>query len=309
MISALRLLVRAGFYLSLGCLGVAGAQQAPSLTLAQAHDLAVRNHPRISVAQLKALAAGQVVRQMRAGFFPNLSANAVAVGTAHNNTRLAAIGALNNPSIFDRNAEGLMLSQLITDFGRTANLTGSAKLQAEAAANDAQATRDQILLEVDGAYFAALQAQAVTRVAGQTVTNRQLFLEQVTAQASNRLKSELDVSFAKVNLEEGQLLLSKAQNDLHASFAQLSDLLGMPESREFRLAELPLPAPLATNEADFVQQALNARPDLLSLRDQQQAALKFSRAQRDARFPSIYAVGSAGVAPVHDQQLPDNYAA
>ena len=65
-------------------------------------------------------------------YFPTVSVNAVAVGTAGNNTRLEAIGALNNPSIFDRNAEGLMVSQLITDFGRTANLTGSARLRAEA---------------------------------------------------------------------------------------------------------------------------------------------------------------------------------
>ena len=86
----------------------------------------------------------------------------MSVGTADENTRLAAIGALNNPSIFDRNAEGLVLSQLITDFGRTANLTGSAKLQAQAEADNAQATREQILLAVDAAFFAAQQAQSVT---------------------------------------------------------------------------------------------------------------------------------------------------
>ncbi|HEV2211459.1 MAG TPA: TolC family protein [Verrucomicrobiae bacterium] len=282
----------------------------PMLTLAQAHEVALRNHPQISVADLKALAARQVVREVRSGFFPNLSLNAVAVGASDpGNTRLEAVGALNSPRVFDRNAEGLMLSQLITDFGRTANLTGSARQQAEAAANNAQATRQQILLAVDSTFFSALQAQAVVHVAEQTITNRQLFLDQVTALASNRIKSEMDVSFANVNLDDARLLLVRAINELQSSFTQLGNLLGQREPANYRLADEPLPPMLDTNVSDFVQQALNSRPDLLSLRNQQAAAIRMARAERDARFPTISAVAAAGVAPVHDETLPDNYAA
>src|SRR5262245_29641150 len=57
------------------------AQTFPELTLQQAHETALRNHPRISVADLRALAARQAAAEARAGFFPNLSANVVAVGT------------------------------------------------------------------------------------------------------------------------------------------------------------------------------------------------------------------------------------
>ena len=288
---------------------LARAQELPPLTLKEAHESALRSHPLISVVDLKALASRQAVKQVRSGFFPNISANAVAVGTAANNTRLEAIGSLNNPAIFDRQAEGLIISQLITDFGRTANLTGSAKLQAEAAANNAQATREQILLAVDGAFFSAQQAQAVTRVALQTVTARQVFLDQVSLMASNKLRSDLDVSFARVNMEEARLLLSKAQNDLDAGFAQLSNLLGLRETRSYHLVEEPLPSEVSTNAAEFVQRALQFRPDLLSLQNQHEAALKLARAERDARWPTISAVGSAGVAPIHDDALPDSYAA
>jgi outer membrane protein len=288
---------------------VASAADPVPLSLTEAHETALRNHPRISVADLKTLAAREVVRQARSGFFPTLSVNAVAVGTARENTRLEAVAALNNPAIFERQADGLILSQLITDFGRTANLTSSARAQAEAAANNAQATREQILLAVDDAYYSALQAQAVTRVAEHTVTNRQLFLDQVSALASNKLRSDLDVSFARVNLEDARLLLSKAQNDLDASFAQLSNLLGLREPKSYHVAEQSLPPELSTNAYDFVQQALRNRPDLLSLRNQQEAAVRFARAERDARYPTISAVGAAGVSPIHDEVLPDNYAA
>jgi outer membrane protein len=295
--------------LAILALSSATAAEAPSLTLEGAHEAALRNHPRITVAELSVLASRQVARQARAGFFPQVSANAVAVGTAEHDTRLSAVGALNNPSIFQRNAEGLMVSQLITDFGRTANLSQSATFRAKAEENNAQATREQILLAVDGAFYAALQAQAVTRVAQQTVAARQVFLDQVSSLASNKLRSELDVSFAKVNVEDAKLLLSKAQNDLDAAFAQLSNLMGLRQLQAFHLVEQPVPPPVSTNAAEFVQQALRSRPDILSLRNEQQSALKLARAERDARYPTIAAVGAAGVSPVHAPELRDDYAA
>jgi outer membrane protein len=290
-------------------LAIANGEDAPQLTLQEAHEAALRSHPAISVADLKALAARQVTRQFRSAFLPTLSANAVAVGTANDNTRLSAIAALNNPVIYDRNAEGLILSQLITDFGRTANLTGSAKLQAQAEANSAQATREQILLAVDGAFFAGQQAQSVTRVAEQTVAERQIFLDQVSLMASNKLRSELDLSIARVNVEDAKLLLVKAQNDVQAAFAQLANLMALREPKTYRLVEEPLPPELSTNISDFVQLALRSRPDLLSLRNSQAAALKFGRAERAARYPTFSAVGSAGLVPIGNSALGDNFAA
>ncbi|MGO8925694.1 MAG: TolC family protein [Limisphaerales bacterium] len=288
---------------------IAKAEDSPQLTLQEAHQAALRSHPAISVADLKALAARQVTRQFRSAFLPTLSANAVAVGAANDNTRLSAIAALNNPIIYDRNAEGLILSQLITDFGRTANLTGSAKLQAQAEANSAQATREQILLAVDGAFFAGQQAQSVTRVAKQTVAERQVFLDYVSLMASNKLRSELDASIARVNVEDAKLLLIKAQNDVQAAFAQLANLMGLREQKSYRLVEEPLPPELSTNISDFVQLALRSRPDLLSLRNSQEAALKFARAERALRYPTFSAVGSAGLVPIGNSALGDNYAA
>jgi outer membrane protein len=276
--------------------GLVDAENAPQLTLQQAHEAALRNHPRIKVSDLLALAARQATREARSGFFPSVSANIVAVGTAGNNTRLAASGGLNNSSIFERNAEGLTVSQLITDFGRTANLTSSARFKAEAQENNALATREQVLLEVDAAYYAALQAQSLARVADQTVATRQLFLDQVSALASNKLRSDLDVSFARVNVEEARLLLSKSQSDLQAAFSQLSTVMGGRQAENYRLAEEPLPPQVSTNVSSFVEQALKSRPDLLRLRNEQEAAQHFARAEKDLRYPTLSAIGTAATA-------------
>ncbi len=54
---------------------------------------------------------------------------------------------------------------------------------------------------------------------------------------------------------------------------------------------------------------MSRRPELLSLRDEHDAALRYAKAERDSRLPTVEAVGVAGAAPTHDSHLPDDYAA
>jgi outer membrane protein len=219
-------------------------------------------------------------------------------------------GGLNNPSVFSRTAFGAGLSQLITDFGHTSNLVASSKLAAGAAGENALATRAQVLLEVDRSYFGALEAQGVQAVARQTLDTRELLLERVRILAANQLKSELDVSFAQVGLEDARLLVQKAQNDVDSGMASLSAALGYRGQQPFVLAdEAEVAVPATTDAAPLIAQALRDRPELESLRDQRDAALHLARSLRDARLPTIAAVLAAGDAPSHDARLPDSYSA
>jgi outer membrane protein len=290
------------------CAVLARADDAPILTRQEARQIAIRNHPKITAAQLIALASKQMVREVRSAYFPTISADATAAGAGAGNTRIAA-GGLNNPLILERNAEGLNFSQLITDFGRTANLSASSKLHSQAEDQNALATRAQILLGVDAAYFNALQAQSVLTVAQQTVATRQLTFDRINELAKQQLRSGLDVSFAKVNLQEARLLLANARNDLQTAFANFDNLLGQRDQRIYRLVEEPAPAGQETNVDNLVQVALRERPDLSQLRLERESAARFARAQRDLHYPTVSAFGGAGVLPIHDPALRDNYAA
>lgn len=282
---------------------------AGPLTLAEARRAALANHPSITVAGLRTLVARESTREAQAARLPNLSASVVAVGTARDNTRLAAIGGLNNPAVFERNAEGLVLSQLVTDFGRTANLVEGARLHARAEADNALATRAQLVLAVDAAYHEGLGALAVARVAGQTIVARQLLYDQVSARASNQLSSELDVRFGRVQLDEARLLASKATNDLDAAKARLANLMGLRGPAGFGLVDEETPETPPAAADDLVARALASRPDLLRLRLERDAARRIARAENALGLPTLSAVGSAGVVPVGDPRLPDNYAA
>ncbi len=284
----------------------AGASE--KLTLKDARDLALRQHPRLTAAEFKALAAKQAVLQTRAALLPAFNLNAVAVGAADANTRYAAPGGINNPAIFERAAGGLNVSQLVTDFGRTDNLLGSAKEKARAEEAGTDTVRAQLVLAVSAAYFGAQQAQSVLRVVDQTVATRQTLLDQVTALAKNQLKSDLDVSFASVALEEARLLQLRARNDLDAAFTALGTLLGEREPRRHALVEEPVPAGPPDDAAPLVADALSRRPELERLRAERDAAQKQARADRAAHYPTLNALAGVGVTPVHDVRMEDTYA-
>jgi outer membrane protein len=285
------------------------AAELRPLSLGEAHQIALENHPQIAAADYRARAAHEVYAQARAALLPQVNLYGSAVDAASANTRIMA-GGLNNPSVFDRTAGGLTLNQLITDFGRTANLEQSSKLRAHAANFDAAATREQVLLEVDQDYFRALQAQAVLNIARQTLDTRQLLLDRISVLAANKLKSELDVSFARVALQQSRLLLQSAQSAADGALAFLSSTLGYRELRRFRLLDESLPASNDTGDvSELIALALQDRPDLASLRDESEAAVHLARSERDARYPTISVVAAAGGSPTHDSRLQDDYAA
>ena len=285
------------------------ADKPSALSLAKARQIALQKHPKISVSELKSLAAKQVVKQAGAAFLPNVSGNAGYVDSASANTRIVS-NPLTMSSVFERASLSLNVSQLITDFGRSSHLEQSAKLKAGAEEQNINATRSQILLQVDGAYVGALQAQALVNVAQQTVKTRQVLRDQVTALAKNQLKSDLDASFAEVNYQDAVLLLSKSENDLRSSFATLAALLDDRNATAYDLTDLPSPGKLETEVGSLIGAALRDRPDLKKLRMERDSAWKFAKAERDLRLPTLALQGTAGVLPYRDPALKDqNYAA
>src|SRR5579863_767216 len=268
-----------------------------SLTLKQAEALAMKNNPQISVGRLLALASVQVTREVKSNLWPTATGDVTGVD-AQSGSRITA-GALNNPIIYERGAAGLMVTQLITDFGRTTNLVSSANYAAKAENQNAMATIQQILLAVNRAFYNALQAQAVVTVAQQTVSERQTVTNQVEALFKSKLKSELDFSFASVNLAQAKLLLLDAQNNENAAYATLSMVLGFTNLQNFQLVEETSPLiPPPGNADDLISQAFSDRPEILSLQFQYQSARKFQTAERDLLFPTIRAMGAVGDTPV-----------
>ncbi|HET9994895.1 MAG TPA: TolC family protein [Candidatus Acidoferrum sp.] len=282
--------------------------QGRTLRLAQAEALALKNNPKITVGKLSALLAHQYVREARSALLPTASVNVTAVD-ANPGSRIAA-GGLNNPVLFPRAAAGATVGQLITDFGRSTNLLASSEYQAKAEDQNSAATTAQIILVVDQVFYNVLETKALLSVAQQTVGARQLLVDRIQALTGAKLKSDLDLSFSKVDLARGKLLLLEAHNNFQTSLATLSAVLGFPDEQNFQLIEEPAAiAPPAQDVLPLIQQALRQRPEVIALQDEVQAAQKFGTAEHDLWRPSVSALGVVGEAPVRDNHIPNWYGA
>ena len=278
------------------------------LTLQDAESLALKNNPQISVSRLLALASQQITRETRASYYPTVYGSLTAV-EPNPGSRISA-GALNNPIIYERFAGGVTLAQLITDFGRTSNLVATAALRAKAADMNAVATAAQIRLAVDQAFYNALQSHAELRVAEETVNARQLVSDQITTLYTNKLKSQLDVSFADANLAQSKLLLLDAQNNYQAALSTLSSVLGYPAQQQFELVDSELPLTPPTDAvSQLVEQAFSNRPEIASQDYEVQAARRYQKAERDLLLPDIRALGTVGGIPTGAPQLDTWYGA
>ena len=278
------------------------------LTLEEAEATALKNNPQITIGKLQALQAQQFVREQRSALLPQAYLNISAIG-ADGDSRLSA-GYLTSGRLFSRVAGGAAVSQLITDFGRTSNLVSSSQYQAKAADESAVATRQEIILAVDQAFYNTLETKALLVVADETIKARQTLVDQVQALTNAKLKSDLDLAFAKVDMARAQLLQLDAQNNYDASLSVLSAILGYADRQKFVPAEPSAQvAPPAPDVAPLIEQALDLRPEVRGLRDEVTAAEKFGRSEHDLWWPTVSALGVVGQAPIRDPNITSWYGA
>lgn len=287
---------------AVGCL-LAQPGAPVKLSLQDAEALALKNHPRILAAQHEQSAMNQRIYEARSAYYPHLDGD-VTGSQANPRARIGA-GLLNDPSLFNREGQGIVLNQMITDSGRTPNLVATSRLQAGAAAQTAQATKYDVLLRVNQAYFGTLRAQGLVKVAQETVQARQYLTDQVTQLFNNKLKSQVDVAFADVELSRAKLLQLQSQDEVLEAFAELTRALGSQNGVTYQLTEEPMPPSPPGKVEDLVQQALSARPELASLQMNRDAAYKFERAERDLSLPNASFSGVGGyIGYIAQLQLP-----
>jgi outer membrane protein len=286
------------------------AQMQPGspLTLPQAEAIGLKNNPQITVGKLRALEAQQFVRETRSALLPTAYLSLTAVDS-NPGSRIAS-GGLNNPIVFPRAAGGATVSQLVTDFGRSTSLLSSSEFQAKAEDKNAAATVADITLAVDRSYYNALETKELGKVAEQTVEARQLLVDKVKALTDAKLKSELDLSFTRVDLARAKLLLLEARNNYQTALAALSAILGYQDEQDFQLVEettqITLPPP---DVAPLILQALQQRPEIAALQYSVESAQKNSNAEHDLWRPTVSALGMVGEAPIRDDHIPNWYGA
>ena len=282
---------------------------ARTLTVEEAEAIALKNNPQITVGRLRALEAQEFVREARSALMPQVNLSTTAVDSRAGS--LVSSGYLTNSSVYPRAAAGVSVSQLITDFGRTTNLMSSSAFRAKAEDQNAVATRQQIILAVDQAFYNVLETKALLKVAEETVKARQNLVDQIQALTNAKLRSEIDLSFSKVDLARAKLLMLDSESSYAASISTLSAILGYAEAQDFEVVESAPQTvhPPAADPLPLIQQAIQLRPEILALLNEVTAAEKFGKAEHDLWWPTVSAMGVTGLAPVRDDHVSNWYGA
>lgn len=267
----------------------------PALSLQDARALALKNHPQVLASQAAYLRANQITTEARSAYYPALNGE-ITGAQANLNSRLGA-GVINDPRLFNHFGSGLTLSQLITDSGRTPNLVANARFQAQASQANYQATRYDVIFAVDQAYYEVLLAEQLIKVSQQTVAARQTVVDQVTELTKNQLKSQVDLSFAQVNLSDAQLMLLRARDRLASAYASFGQALGTNQALPYQLTDQPMPPTPPSDPDALIAQAYRDRPEIASVRLQAEADQKFVYAERDLRRPTVSLIAVGGALP------------
>ncbi len=296
--------------LALFPLRASGAQRPiEHLTLARAQRIALANHPAAKVSTYETIAAGEDVAIIRSILFPQVQGAAIGALADNYDSRLAAIGGINNPTVLQRGSGGVAISQLVTDFGRTNAMIQAARASLKAQRERGNLTTEQILLGVTRAYYDLLRAHALMQVADRTMKTRQTVLDQISALSKAQLRSDLDVDMAKANVDDADLLMLEAINGLDNARAELSEALGYEKTYTFILDDNPEIKPVARTLETAVNQAFCQNPMLKALQAESGAAHKVATAAKREFFPTIVALGAAGGSPYRTSDLDRTYGA
>jgi outer membrane protein len=204
---------------------------------------------------------------------------------------------------------GLMLNQLITDFGYTAHRILANEANEAAGEKEISTNKALVILNVQKAYLDCLLRRNLVTIAAETVKQRQAVRDQVQALYKHQLKSKLDLDLVLVEVSNAELSLIKAQNDLKQSFAELNNAMGIDGADRYELEPIPIQVTPGPEVEALVATGLNDRPELLGNRDRLVASTELLTAVKALNFGSLTAVGSIGITKygdVHDGGIPSD---
>jgi outer membrane protein TolC len=291
------------------------------LRLQEAIRIGLESHPSIARSSYAALSAKAVTKQTRGERYPWLEASIA--GTAGS----LRIVTTDGKTVHDRGGHGfdpggalakhnqnmltggLLLNQLITDFGYTAHRIVANEANEAASEKEILTSKAFVILEVQKAYLDCLLKKNLVTIAAETVKQRQAVRDQVQALYNHQLKSKVDLDLMLVEVANAELSLIRAQNDLKRSFAELNNAMGIDGPDRYELEVIPIEVTPSQGVETLVALGLTDRPELLGNRDRLVARQELLKAVKALNFGSLSAVGSIGVTKygdVHDSGIPSD---
>jgi TolC family type I secretion outer membrane protein len=275
------------------------------LTLAALTEFALRNNPRTREAWLAARAAAAGVGVEQAAWLPDLSAQ---YGLSQSE-QVSTSGTAESRQT--RYGPSVSLSYLLFDFGSRGNQVDAAAYNLLVANLTHNRVLQDVVLEVEQAYFRLLGFRALVGANELSLKNTQTALEAAQKRRESGLATVVDVYRVETQVAQAQLALTRSHGELEKAKGQLAAAVGVPVGTPLVVQTEFSPPPvreLTESMADVLTRAKANRPDLIAAEARARAAQSTADAETRSALPWIDLTANTGVTSfTHDRPTVNYY--
>jgi outer membrane protein TolC len=260
------------------------AERIRRLTLAEIVDLGLRSNPATRLAWANANTAASVYGSERGAWLPSIDGDvsAARLKTAASQGRSAVEQSVFTPSV--------TLSYLLLDFGGRSGRVSGARHRLLSASFLHNAAIQDVVLQVQVAYFQYLANRALLQAQRTTLEEARTNLVAAEERRRVGLATVADVLQARTAASQAQLDLQTIEGNVQTTRGALALALGLPANLPYDVDSSAAIAPvaaLADSVNAIIATALQGRPDLAASRAEVEAALSDVTEARGALFPSL----------------------
>jgi outer membrane protein len=267
------------------------ADRIRRLSLAEIVDIALRNNAATRLAWANAQAAAAAYGSARGEWLPAVDGDvsAARIKTVASQGRTAVEQSVLTPSV--------TLSYLVFDFGGRGGRVETARQQLLAAGFTHNATIQDVVLQVQVAYFQYLASRSLLDAQRTTLAEAQANLEAAEERRRVGLATIADVLQARTAASQARLDVQTTEGNLQTTRGALALALGLPANLPYDVdstaAAVPV-RPLADSVDALIGSALEGRPDLAAARSQADAARAGIGETRASLLPSLSLAATGG---------------
>jgi outer membrane protein TolC len=238
------------------------------MTLDRLIQIALDNQPTIFAAQAARDAAQARLGIAQSDYFPSITMT-YGYNRATNNIAQGISAATGLPT--SRRVSGISvnnnnltaaLSQTLFDSFRREGRVQAARATQNAADLDLSTTRQNVILNVQRAYYNHLLALRLVRVNQEAVERNIQNLNRARGFFEVGRRPKIDVTRAQVELANAELALVQARNQAATTLAALNNAIGVPDHPPYRLKQELEIAPILETLEDSIRTALQHRTEL-----------------------------------------------
>jgi len=247
-------------------------------------DLALRNNPQTRVTWALSRSAAANLGSRQGDYLPQLSTDAV-----YSKTRGSAVAGR-----FDYDQKSyepsLSLNYLLFDFGQRHADVDAARQALYSANWTHNATIQNVVLEVEQAYYQYLYSKALRLAQDASFKEAQTNLDAAEQRHKAGLATINDVLQARTGFSQAQLALQSVEGQIQTIRGALATAMGLPANTEYDVGLLPdsLPVSEVSDKVEeLIAEAQARRPDLAATRAQAIQAEAQARSVKAEGLPSI----------------------